>query len=240
MICPSCGSENKEGSKFCKNCGERLTDSSRPTSTNASASSQSKSNKNLLIICATIIICVAVVAGAILFMSGQSTDYEVASGEATNDHSSSALNSYDSSNSNDESQDDSASASEDSSDSADEYNKNHKWGKSFQEASEYFPEASETVVTHVFYEADIDGNGFLTDNEFKDFKSLVSFTRKYAADVTNNDYVDTPDLWEGDGSVRTRYCADHGRIAVGSDDRCPYCAKKGQDSRTRSGSTRYV
>ena len=244
MKCPSCGSDNREGSKFCKNCGERLNDN-RNNNMDDAKPVEGKTNKNLLIVCATIVICVIIAAGALIYMNNESSDYETASGEATNDYSSSSLNSYNSSIADDSESDDSKdsnldSAEESGEDSADEYNKNHKWGKSFEEAAQYFPEASEMVVTHVFYEADTDGNGYLTDSEFKNFKSLVSFTRKYAADITNEDIVDTPDLWTGDGSIRTRYCADHGRIAVGSDDRCKYCARKGQDSRTRSGSTRYV
>lgn len=113
-------------------------------------------------------------------------------------------------------------------------------GVSFDEACSYFSDASSTVVGHLFDESDTDGDGYLSDSEYSNFKDLVTFTRKYAFDISNTDQVDTPDLWNGDGSTRTRYCADHGRIVVGSDDRCPYCEQKGLDSRTRSGSTKYV
>ena len=44
----------------------------------------------------------------------------------------------------------------------------------------------------------------------------------------------------GDGTTKTRYCTTHGRVAVGADNRCPYCEAEGLDSRTVKGSTEYV
>lgn len=219
MKCPKCGTENRDGSKFCKGCGEKLS-IVPPTQ---DIVSEPKTSNNTLIICITAIICVIILAGAFVFMNGGSNDSAV-SNDAVNDANtvSSVDNSVDSSDSVDESVDDSAN------------------GKDFADAASYFSGASNTVVKHVFDECDDDGDGYLSDAEFSNFKDLVAFTKKWAVDIANEDDVITPDLWNGDGSIRTRYCADHGRIAVGDDDRCPYCEDLGYDSRTRSGSTKYV
>ena len=213
--CPKCGTENREGSKFCKGCGEKLSMTPPPTN----VASQPKSSKNTLIICATAIICVLILAGAFVLMNGGSND-SVDSTNVVNDANTVS----------------SVENNEDSSASTDEAAK----GKDFTEAASYFSGASNRVVKHVFDECDVDGDGYLTDDEFSNYKDLVAFTKKWAVDIANEDDVTTPDLWNGDGSTRTRYCADHGRIAVGDDDRCPYCEELGYDSRTRSGSTKYV
>ena len=110
---------------------------------------------------------------------------------------------------------------------------------SFSESKQYFPEASSTVREHVFDEADRNGDGYLSNSEYKIFKDVKRFTKDYA-NVKNNEYVETPDLWNGDGTTRTRYCADHGRVAVGEDNLCPWCLEYGYDARTRVDSTRYV
>ena len=112
-------------------------------------------------------------------------------------------------------------------------------GISFSESKQYFPEASNTVRGHVFDEADRNGDGYLSKSEYKIFKDVKRFTEKYA-NIKNNEYVETPDLWNGDGTTRTRYCADHGRVAVGKDNKCPWCKKYRRDPRTRVDSTRYV
>ena len=112
-------------------------------------------------------------------------------------------------------------------------------GISFLESKQYFPNASDTVRKHVFDEADRNGDGYLSKSEYKIFKDVKRFTKDYA-NVKNNEYVETPDLWNGDGTTRTRYCADHGRVAVGVDDKCPWCKKYRRDPRTRVKSTRYV
>lgn len=67
--CPSCGEENKEGSKFCKHCGATLQ-----TNVQTPASPQPKDNKNTIIICATAIICVIIIAAAFVFLSGNNND----------------------------------------------------------------------------------------------------------------------------------------------------------------------
>lgn len=116
---------------------------------------------------------------------------------------------------------------------------NSNKGISFSESKEYFPEASNTVRKHVFDESDRNGDGYLSKREYKIFKDVKRFTKDYA-NIKNNEYVETPDLWNGDGTTRTRYCADHGRVAVGGDDKCPWCKKYMRDPRTRVDSTRYV
>ena len=52
--------------------------------------------------------------------------------------------------------------------------------------------------------------------------------------------VEAQDQGAGDGTTKTRYCTTHGRVAVGADNRCPYCEAEGLDSRTVKGSTEYV
>ena len=115
------------------------------------------------------------------------------------------------------------------------------YGLSFDDACSEFPEASTTVVGHVFDESDADGDGYLNDEEYSTFEDVKDFTKRWAVDITNDDEVDTPDLWNGDGTIRTRYCADHGRVVVDDEDLCPYCiAKNYDDPRTRKDSTKYI
>ena len=82
MICPQCGMENKDSAKFCKNCGSPLksnsianngvqsTPSSSSMGINNQANNAGKGNKNLILICATIIICIAIIAAAFVMISG--------------------------------------------------------------------------------------------------------------------------------------------------------------------------
>lgn len=211
MKCPSCGEDNKDGAKFCKHCGASLKVSAQAPP----ASSQPKDNKNTLIICATAIICVIIIAATLVFMNSESDDSSVVVNDAN------TVSSVDNSDSSSE----------------DNVEDDAPKGKTLSDAASYFSGALKTVVGHVFDECDDNGDGYLDDAEYSNYKNLVAFTKKWARDITNNDEVATPDLWNGDGSVRTRYCADHGRVAVGDDDRCPYCEELGYDSRTRSGST---
>ncbi|AMK15290.1 zinc-ribbon domain-containing protein [Methanobrevibacter olleyae] len=206
-FCSECGFENKDGAQFCKKCGSSLQSTINTVNNNE----KPKSNKNTLIICATVIICLIIIAGAFIFLNSDSNIINIGFNVDSDDNSSVAT-----------------------------VHENVKYGVSFDEACSYFLDASTTVVGHVFNESDTDGDGYLSDSEYNNFKNLVSFTKKYAYDISNNDQVSTPDLWNGDGTTKTRYCADHGRIVVGSDNRCPYCQQKGLDSRTRSGSTKYV
>lgn len=82
MICPQCGMENKDSAKFCKNCGSPLksnsianngvqsTPSSSSMGINNQVNNAGKGNKNLILICATIIICIAIIAAAFVMISG--------------------------------------------------------------------------------------------------------------------------------------------------------------------------
>lgn len=79
MKCPHCGSLNKDDAKFCKNCGNPINNSSlayqdkfgKNQSVKEEGSSKSK---NILIVCITVIICVAIVAGALIYMNSNSDD----------------------------------------------------------------------------------------------------------------------------------------------------------------------
>ena len=94
VFCPSCGFENKNSAKFCKNCGTPLmtdrpikdnyvatgtdptarVDNSNINNSNRNSNSGSD-NKNLIIICLTVIICAILIAGAlVLFSSNNSND----------------------------------------------------------------------------------------------------------------------------------------------------------------------
>ncbi len=91
-------------------------------------------------------------------------------------------------------------------------------GMSFSEAKEFFPEASDTVLSHVFEEADSNHDGVLSDSEFSMFEKVRDHTKKYANNVKNEVSTVKPSSGE-----RTGYCADHGRVAVNENDECPYC-----------------
>ena len=208
MICPSCGKENKEGSKFCKHCGERLQVNVSPTT-----NSQPKDNKNTLIICATAIICVIIIAGAFVFLnSGNNEDVNVNTVESMSNDS----------------------VSEDASN-----DKNTEDSMTYAEATNYLSGASSTVIQNTFDEADKNSDGLLTGSEISKFKKLADLTER-TADTSNTENVEAQDYGAGDGTTKTRYCTTHGRVAVGSDNRCPYCEAEGLDSRTVKGSTEYI
>ncbi len=215
MKCPSCGMENKEGAKFCKHCGASLNANVSQASQNVS---QPKDNKNTLIICATAIICVIIIAGAFVFLnSGNSED-----GATVNTVQSMSNGSSDSVN-------------EDSSSTA----KNTEDSMTYAEVTNYLSGASSTVIQNTFDEADKNGDGLLTGSEISKFKKLADLTER-TADTSNTENVEAQDYGAGDGTTKTRYCTTHGRVAVGSDNRCPYCEAEGLDSRTVKGSTEYI
>lgn len=216
MKCPSCGQENNDTAKFCKNCGARLNGNVSPAP--AQNISQPKDNKNTLIICATAIICVIIIAGAFVFLnSGNSED-----GATVNTVQSMSNDSTDS-------------VSEDSSSTA----KNTEDSMTYAEATNYLSGASSTVIQNTFDEADKNSDGLLTGSEISKFKKLADLTER-TADTSNTENVEAQDYGAGDGSTKTRYCTTHGRVAVGSDNRCPYCEAEGLDSRTVKGSTEYI
>lgn len=82
IFCPKCGEKNGEGAKFCKKCGVELDaqDSTKSSVvSDAQGSSiftsehkdQSKSRKNIIIIIVIVaIICLAAIAGAMLYFNG--------------------------------------------------------------------------------------------------------------------------------------------------------------------------
>lgn len=84
MKCPHCNTLNKEGAKFCKNCGkpinneslaykDKFGDSKVNNSTPVSSES-SKSNSNILIICVTVIICAVIIAGAFVYINSNDSN----------------------------------------------------------------------------------------------------------------------------------------------------------------------
>ena len=213
MKCPSCGAENKPGSKFCKHCGESLQVTVKPN-----VNSQPKDNKNTLIICATVIICVIIIAGALVFLNSDS------SGNDANVNTADSMSN--------ESTD---SVSEDSSAVA----KNTEDSMTYAEATNYLSGASSTVIQNTFDEADKNGDGLLTGSEISSFKKLADLTKR-TANTQSTENVEAQDYGAGDGTTKTRYCTTHGRVAVGSDNLCPYCQQEGLDARTVKGSTEYI
>ena len=109
----------------------------------------------------------------------------------------------------------------------------------FVEAKKLMSGSSNTVIRNTFDEADADGDGVLTGSEISKFKSLADLTDR-TADTSNTEHVEASEQGAGDGTTKTRYCTTHGRVAVGDDNRCPYCEAEGLDSRTVKGSTEYI
>ena len=60
--CPKCGVENDDNAKFCKKCGHSY-------SGDIFTEEKDNRNKNIIIIAVTAIICIALVAGAIMFLN---------------------------------------------------------------------------------------------------------------------------------------------------------------------------
>ncbi len=239
VFCPDCGAENKDDAKFCKNCGaslnknvhkenvdtlkSKVTDSANDQGASQVSSNipqngaKSSGNKNTLIICVTAIICVAIIAGAfILLNSNQTSDSDTVSLNDTETEVDS---------------DDSAKSTSSDSSSSNEM--------TFDEAKSYLSGASNTVISNTFDEADANGDGVLTGSEIDRFKYLADVTHR-TADTGNTEHVEASDQGAGDGTTKTRYCTTHGRVAVGSDNLCPYCLEEGLDARTLKGSTEYI
>ena len=201
----------EQATKFCKHCGASLNVNSSPAP--AKNISQPKDNKNTLIICATAIICVIIIAGAFVFLnSGNNEDVNVNTVESMSNDS----------------------VSEDASN-----DKNTEDSMTYAEATNYLSGASSTIIQNTFDEADANGDGLLTGSEISKFKKLADLTER-TADTSNTENVEAQDYGAGDGTTKTRYCTTHGRVAVGSDNRCPYCEAEGLDSRTVKGSTEYI
>lgn len=110
---------------------------------------------------------------------------------------------------------------------------------SYAEAASYLSGASDTIIQNTFDEADANGDGVLKGSEITEFKRLADLTDR-TADKSNTENVEAQDQGAGDGTTKTRYCTTHGRVAVGDDNRCPYCEAEGLDSRTVKGSTEYI
>ena len=75
--CPNCGEENGEGAKFCKKCGVALEAQDSSSDKGSSIFSdepktQAKSRKYIIIIGVVAILCVAAIAGAFLYLNGDS------------------------------------------------------------------------------------------------------------------------------------------------------------------------
>lgn len=70
MICPHCNAFNKNGAKFCKNCGNQLINSSVNIEL-------SQSNNPLSIICITVIICAVVIGGVLMYMNSNDSSVTI-------------------------------------------------------------------------------------------------------------------------------------------------------------------
>lgn len=231
MKCPDCGMENKEGAQFCKNCGSSLISPSKPIKETIQSNSKDmvssdnktrnevSNNKNTLIICITAIICVAIIAGAFVLLGtdilNDSSDDSVANESTANQ------------------------TVEEKTNVTKTESKASVETMTFAEAKKLMSGSSNTIIRNTFDEADADGDGLLTGSEISKFKSLADLTAR-TADNSNTEHVEASDQGAGDGTTKTRYCTTHGRVAVGDDNRCPYCEAEGLDSRTVKGSTEYI
>ena len=92
MICPECGTANRDSAKFCKNCGSPIKAQEPIAHTNVSANNSNSSgdNKRLVLICGTIIVCIAILAAAFIMISSNNDV-----GTDSNDYSSVQSNSND-------------------------------------------------------------------------------------------------------------------------------------------------
>ena len=75
ITCPDCGEENGEGAKFCKKCGAALEaqDSSSekgPSIFSDEPKTQSKSKRNIILVTIAALLCIAAIAGALIYMNG--------------------------------------------------------------------------------------------------------------------------------------------------------------------------
>lgn len=336
MKCPSCGMENNDTAKFCKNCGEKLQGgTSQVNSSQVSPKSEPKNNKNL-IIGAAVIICAIIVAGAFMALNSSDTsgsssgtnflpgstdyyqyDFHGYTFNIPSDYhsvgedfdSETLFNNVGFENDdgdyiyisvrnnipylNKDTARDLTGASNGNMVLAEETFANIEgWGSdienssitghmfgfysgddiiiiggsscdlnkvleninqeplpdaqssstsemSYSEASSYLSGASSTVIQNTFDEADANGDGVLTGSEITKFKKLADLTER-TADTSNSENVEAQDYGAGDGTTKTRYCTTHGRVAVGSDNLCPYCQEEGLDARTVKGSTEYI
>lgn len=234
IICPNCGYKNKDNAKFCSKCGTKLeslnmvsnnkTIVSDSNLNNGNKVKNSGGNHKLIIIAVTVIICVAIVAGTFLLLNdGGNVNVSdiIASNANSSNNNSQAVSSNSSSSS-------SSSTNSGSSDSL-----------SYAQAKSMMAGSSETVISNTFNEADSNNDGKLTGSEVSNFKYLAGLTSR-TADTSNTRHVEASDQGNtGDGTTRTRYCTTHGRVAVGSNNQCPYCQQEGLDSRTVKGSTEY-
>lgn len=101
MLCPNCGAENKDGSKFCKVCGVSLNsktvgadnsaqknqttiNENNYSNNGSNKGSNNGNNKSVLIISITVIICVLIIAGVFVYLNTHDNGgYETVSGSAS-------------------------------------------------------------------------------------------------------------------------------------------------------------
>ena len=155
MKCPKCGCENKEDSRFCKDCGAVLNIS------HSTENSNEPRNKNILIILGTVILCFIIIAGAISLLGNNSN----------ND----VVNSTDNSTVNDSSievSDNSSSESVDK-DRYAEFDKSEWYLPSYTLEDIYTAHTPDDVKAQMFKKADADGDGILVGDEIKEMDYLL-------------------------------------------------------------------
>ena len=167
MKCPKCGTENSGNAKFCKSCGETLQHESI---------FESKSNNKLLIICATAIICVIIIAGAFLALGNNSNDSNSDNTAANAIENTSSVEKVDNSN-----RYENFSTSE--------------WDQSSYTLDDiYTAHTPEDVKKKMFNQADSNGDGILTGDEIKEMDYLLK----------HSDYTwNGPGIYIHDGYIST-------------------------------------
>ena len=214
MKCPKCGLDNDDGAKFCKSCGASLESSPQGE----------KSSKNTLIIAVTAIICICIIAGAFIMVSGNNSNDSVAVNESDT-NSSSELSTSDSS-------------SESSNDNSDRYSEfsASEWPESSYTINDiYTAHTPEDAKTKMFEQADFNGDGVLTGDEIKEMDYLLKhseYTYNGPGDTSSSSSSSSEKHWYGQ-------CTTHGWVMLNSDKHCPYCIEEGLDPRVLKNSIVY-
>lgn len=157
MKCPKCGSENKEGSRFCKECGSNLQ-----VASSSEAPMESKTNKNIFLIVGAVILCIIVLGGAMAILGDNSDKNEVVN----------SVGSYDEDDSSTEVTDTSSSENVDE-DRYSEFDKSEWYLPSYRLEDIYTAHTPDDVKAEMFDKADANGDGVLIGDEIKEMDYLL-------------------------------------------------------------------
>ncbi len=155
MKCPKCGCENKEDSRFCKDCGAILNIGSSENSI------KPKNNKNILIIIGTAILCFIIIAGALSILENDSNNEVVNYTNNSTDNNSSAKVS------------DNLSTESVDKDRYAEFDKSEWYLPSYTLEDIYTAHTPDDVKAQMFEKADANDDGILVGDEIKEMDYLL-------------------------------------------------------------------